>query len=43
MIVSGNAANKHYGVAVTGAPEPRDLENCEELGRNVANLVKKLN
>jgi NAD(P)H dehydrogenase (quinone) len=43
MIVSGNAAGRHYGVAVAGVPKPKDLEYCEELGRNVATLAKKLN
>jgi NAD(P)H dehydrogenase (quinone) len=43
MIVSGNAAGRHYGVAVADAPKPKDIENCEELGRNVALLAKKLN
>jgi NAD(P)H dehydrogenase (quinone) len=43
MIISGNAAGNHYGVAVAGTPKTRDLERCEELGRNVAALAKKLN
>ncbi len=43
MVVSGNAAGRHYGVAVAGAPKPKDLEHCEELGRKVATLAKKLN
>ncbi len=43
MVISGNAAGNHYGVAVSGAPKPHDLENCEELGRNVPNVAKKLN
>jgi NAD(P)H dehydrogenase (quinone) len=43
MVVSGKAADNHYGVAVAGAPKPRDLERCEELGRNAATLAKKLN
>ena len=43
MIISGNAAGTHYGVAVAGAPKPQDLESCEELGRKVATLAKKLN
>jgi NAD(P)H dehydrogenase (quinone) len=43
MVVSGNAAGRHYGVAVAGSPKPKDLENCEELGRNVATMAKKLN
>jgi len=43
MIVQGRADDKHYGVAVMGSPKKRDLVYCEELGRNVAALVKKLN
>jgi len=43
MIISGNAAGNHYGVAVSGAPKTQDLENCEEMGRKVATLAKKLN
>jgi NAD(P)H dehydrogenase (quinone) len=43
MIISGNAAGNHYGVAVSGAPKPQDIENCEEMGRKVATLAKKLN
>jgi NAD(P)H dehydrogenase (quinone) len=42
MIVQGRADDKHYGVAVTGTPKKKDLEECERLGRNVAQLVKKL-
>jgi NAD(P)H dehydrogenase (quinone) len=42
MIVQGRADDKHYGVAVTGTPKKKDLEECERLGRNVAALVKKL-
>jgi NAD(P)H dehydrogenase (quinone) len=43
MIVQGRADDKHYGVAVTGAPKKKDLAECETLGRNIALLVKKLN
>lgn len=42
MIVQGRADDKHYGVAVTGSPKKKDLEECEKLGRNVASIVKKL-
>jgi NAD(P)H dehydrogenase (quinone) len=42
MIVQGRADDKHYGVAVTGAPKKKDLAECETLGRNVALLVEKL-
>jgi NAD(P)H dehydrogenase (quinone) len=43
MIVQGRADDKHYGVAVTGAPKKRDLAECEKLGKRVAALVLKLN
>jgi NAD(P)H dehydrogenase (quinone) len=43
MIVQGRADDKHYGVAVTGAPKKRDLADCENLGERVAALVLKLN
>jgi len=42
MIVQGRADDKHYGVAVTGAPKKRDLAECEKLGKRVAALVLKL-
>ncbi len=42
MIVQGRADDKHYGVAVKGMPKKRDLEECEALGRRVAELVLKL-
>ena len=42
MIVQGRADDKHYGVAVTGAPKEEDLAECETLGKNVSLLVKKL-
>jgi NAD(P)H dehydrogenase (quinone) len=42
MVVQGRADDKHYGAAVVGAPKKRDLACCEDLGRNVAMLVKKL-
>jgi NAD(P)H dehydrogenase (quinone) len=42
MIVQGRADDKHYGVAVTGAPKKKDLAECETLGRNIALLVKRL-
>ena len=43
MIMQGRADDKHYGVAVTGAPKKKDLAECEKLGRRVAVLVLKLN
>lgn len=43
MIVQGRADDKHYGVAVTGAPKKKDLAECEKLGKRVATLVLQLN
>lgn len=43
MVISGRATDDHYGVAVAGAPKSRDLERCQELGRNATTLAKKLN
>ena len=42
MIVQGNAEAQHYGVAAQGEPKPRDLKACEELGRNVVQLISQL-
>ena len=42
MIVQGNAEDKHYGVAVKGAPKASDLKACKELGARVAVLIQKL-
>jgi NAD(P)H dehydrogenase (quinone) len=42
MIVQGRADDKHYGASAVGAPKKRDLAFCEELGKNVALLVKKI-
>jgi len=39
MIVQGNAEMQHYGVVAQGAPKPRDLKACEELGARVAQLI----
>ena len=43
MIIQGRADNKHYGAASSGSPKKKDLTYCEDLGRNVATLVTKLN
>jgi NAD(P)H dehydrogenase (quinone) len=42
MIVAGRADDRHFGVAVMGAPKKRDLVDCEKLGATVAALVVKL-
>ena len=43
MIIQGRADEKHYGASAVGNPKKRDLQYCEELGKSVASLVKKLN
>ena len=42
MIVQGEPIGDHYGPVAIGAPDGRALKCCERLGKNVANLVKKL-
>ena len=43
MIVQGNPEDKHYGLAIVGAPESdEDKETCREFGRRVAKLVLKI-
>jgi NAD(P)H dehydrogenase (quinone) len=45
MIIVGDPldASGHYGIACTGAPDPRTRERARKLGRRVATLVKQLN
>ncbi|MEM0011062.1 MAG: NAD(P)H-dependent oxidoreductase [Candidatus Bathyarchaeia archaeon] len=43
MIVQGNPEDKHYGLAIVGAPESEeDKELCREFGRRVARLTLKI-
>jgi len=42
MIVQGEPMGDHYGPVAVGAPDARALKCCERLGKNIANLVKKL-
>ncbi|MBS7641196.1 MAG: NAD(P)H-dependent oxidoreductase [Candidatus Bathyarchaeia archaeon] len=43
MIVQGNPEDKHYGLAIVGAPESdEDKELCKEFGKRVAGLTLKL-
>jgi len=42
MIVQGRADHKHYGAAAVGSPSAKDMVDCKELGKRVANLVVKL-
>jgi len=44
MIVVGDPldATGHYGVACTGAPDEKTIDNAKKLGNRVATLVKRL-
>lgn len=44
MIIVGDPMNAtgHYGVACSGSPDEKALENGQKLGQRVAELVKKL-
>ena len=42
MIVQGTAKGDHYGAVSIGNPDERARTQCSQLGRNVAELVKKL-
>jgi NAD(P)H dehydrogenase (quinone) len=42
MIVQGRADTQHYSAASVGTPKKKELECCEELGKNVSLLVAKL-
>ena len=44
MVVSGDplSATGHYGVACTGSPDEKNLENGRKLGRRVAELAMRL-
>jgi NAD(P)H dehydrogenase (quinone) len=42
MIVKGDWQGDHYGPIAVGAPDERSQGECLRMGRNVAELVKKL-
>ena len=42
MIVQGEPEGDHYGPVAIGSPDGRALKCCEYLGKNIAELVKKL-
>ncbi len=42
MIIQGTSRGDHYGPVSISKPDKRAEEECLELGRRVANLVKKL-
>lgn len=43
MIIKGNPEDKHYGLAIVGAPESEeDKEECRKFGFMIADLTKKI-
>ncbi len=42
MVVQGTTLSGHYGPVAVGSPESEVEKECKELGKRVANLVKKL-
>ncbi len=42
MVVQGASHGDHYGPVAIGSPDERSRRQCEELGRRVGNLVKRL-
>ncbi|UCD45005.1 MAG: NAD(P)H-dependent oxidoreductase [Candidatus Bathyarchaeota archaeon] len=42
MVIQGTSGSNHYGAASVGAPDDKDADNCKELGKRVASLVKRL-
>lgn len=42
MIIQGETEGGHYGPVAIGAPDTRGSEECRQLGRKVARLVKKV-
>jgi len=42
MIVQGNTRGPHYGAAAVGSPNDGEVEDCRNLGKRTAELVKRL-
>jgi len=42
IIVQGDPEGDHYGPCAVGAPDERARQECENLGRRMADLIKKL-
>ena len=42
MIVQGTSEGDHYGPVAIGVPDERSKSQCKDLGRRVAELIKKL-
>ncbi len=42
MIIQGNSQGDHYGPVSVGAPENRAQEQCQNLGKRIAQLIVRL-
>ncbi len=42
MIIQGRHDNKHYGPTAVEAPNKKEIESCEELGKRVSKLATAL-
>lgn len=42
MIIQGTSDGDHYGPVAIGSPDRRASDQCKELGKRIAKLVKKL-
>ena len=42
MIIQGNPKGDHYGPVGIGSPDKRALKGCRQLGKTVADLVRKI-
>lgn len=42
MIIEGNHHTPHFGAVAIGKPDEKSIKGCQELGKRVAVLVKKL-
>jgi NAD(P)H dehydrogenase (quinone) len=42
MIIEGSHHTPHFGAVAIGKPDEKSLKGCQELGKRVAVLVKKL-
>jgi len=42
MIIQGNPHSQHYGLAVVGAPEGKEIDRCRNFGTRIAKLVSRL-
>jgi NAD(P)H dehydrogenase (quinone) len=42
MVVQGDPHGDHYGAVAIGSPDKRSSKQCQDMGRRVGELVKKL-